>query len=399
MAINDPPDNLFIRFKNHIDNNIYRGFQTIFALPAYMGNCERGMDNNPPNNRDIVPREGKPVNPPPNPSTPDSTDTKDAEVRDVYQWAISSPYSPLNLQSLRQPRPADAPREYPDCFTFRDAFEDLLAVNSGKPLSDLRRLLFAKHFEHVRYFPWGMSVENWVAGLGLRGLWNAYFPLSAAAKRDLSYGIISPWRSLQIGEMTFHQSPVSTWPSFAFPPWEHPWGHHHSRRYNDFNGYEGNSTEREGSTAYSQEADTEYDLYEATHPEPTTDSKIVEANTPQVFDNQTGSQQVTNSQNSDNGTVTETTETADGGKIVKTTKQRSSNFGNKVTTVTERFDASGELVSTSRQSSWSWSYQSPGSSESYDDEEVDSDETTTWPHEKDGGSSRKDHKSSGWFWK
>ncbi|KAI0097073.1 hypothetical protein F4814DRAFT_125289 [Daldinia grandis] len=398
MAINDPPDNIFIRFKNHIDDNIYRGFQTILTLPVHMENRERDMGNSPTNNQDIIPQQRKPVAFPSDSSTPGPDDTRDAEVKDVYHWATSSPYSPLNLQSLRQPRPADAPRDYPNCFTFRDAFEDLLAVNSGNPLSDLRRLVFSKHFEHVRYFPWGMSVENWVAGIGLRGLWGAYFPLSPPAKRDLSYGVISPWRSLQIGETTFHQSPVSTWPSMVSPPWEH----HHPWRYGDPIGSKETPTEHEAEMTYPQEADTEYDLYEATRPEPTTENKVVEANTPLGLSNQTrSSQTTTSSQDSNDETVTQTTETPDGGKIVKTIQQHGSKFGNRVNTVTKRFDAAGELVSTSQTSSWSWSYQSPNPSSRYfDDEESDSDdENTDWPDDKEGRSTRKDHKSSGWFWK
>ncbi|KAK6949731.1 hypothetical protein Daesc_008052 [Daldinia eschscholtzii] len=392
MTAGDPPDNLFIRFKNHIDNSIYRGFQTILALPVHIANREQEMDNKPTNDHGIIPQQRKSVNHPSGSNVSSPNDTREAEVRDVYQWAISSPYSPLNLQSLRQPRPADAPLDCPDYFTFRDAFEDLLAVNSGKPLSDLRRLVFAKHFEHVRYFPWGMSVENWVAGVGLRGLWNAYFPLSQSAKRDLSYGIISPWRSLQIGETTFHQSPVSTWPSTIFSPGEHlrPFS------FKDFVEAEENPAEHEAETTHPQEANTEYDMYEAT-----TYNKPVQVPVSQGLSRQTTPSQVTSSRDSDDGTVTETTEMPDGGKIVKTIQQHNSKFGNKVTTVTKQFDAAGELVSTSRTSNWSWSYHSPGpSSKSYDDEDLDSDdEATTWSDEKEGRSTRKDHKPSGWFWK
>ncbi|KAI1641830.1 uncharacterized protein F4817DRAFT_354678 [Daldinia loculata] len=397
MTINDPPDNIFIRFKNHIDNNIYRGFQTILTLPVHMENREQEMDNSPTNSHDIVPQQRKQVIPPSNSSTSSPDDTREAEVEDVYHWAISSPYSPLNLQSLRQPRPTDAPRDYPDCFTFRDAFEDLLAVNSGKPLSDLRRLVFSKHFEHVRYFPWGMSVENWVAGVGLRGLWSAYFPLSPSAKRDLSCGIISPWRSLQIGETTFHQSPVSMWPSMILPPWEH----HRSWRYGDPIGSEEKPAEHEDETTYPQEADTEYDLYEPPRSEPTTDNKVVEINTPRGLSNQTRSSQATDSQDSNDGTVTQTIETPDGGKIVKTIEQHGSKFGKRVNTTTKRFNAAGELVSSSRTSSWSWSYQSPNlSSKSFDEEGSDSDdENADWPDDKEGRSTGKDPKSNGWFWK
>ncbi|PHH52742.1 hypothetical protein CFIMG_008353RA00001 [Ceratocystis fimbriata CBS 114723] len=47
----------------------------------------------------------------------------------------NSPYSPLNLSSLRQPTPNDAGASTPpDTFTFADAFEDLLAVSASQPM-------------------------------------------------------------------------------------------------------------------------------------------------------------------------------------------------------------------------------------------------------------------------
>ncbi|KAI1465045.1 uncharacterized protein F4812DRAFT_129285 [Daldinia caldariorum] len=387
MTADDPLDNFFIRFKNHIDNNIHRGFQTILALPAQMANREQEIENRSTNDHHVISQQRKSMNhgPDSNVSSPD--DTREADVRDVYRWAILSPYSPLNLQTLRQPRPADAPRDCPDCFTFRDAFEDLLAVNSGKPLHDLRAVAFTKNFEHARYFPWGMSVEDWVAGVGLRGLWNAYFPLSQSARRDLSNGII-PWRGVHIRELSFHQSPVSTWPSMISPPGEH----RQSSAFRDPVRYEGNAAEREAETTYPQEADTEYDLYEAT-----ADNESVEVPVPQGFDRQTTATtttttptQVTTRQTSDDGTVTEVTETPDGGKIVKTIQQHSSKFGNRVGTVTKQYNSAGELVSTSRTNNWSWSYHSDSD---------DDDDARERSDEKDERSTRKDQKFSSWFWK
>ncbi len=140
------------------------------------------------------------------------------DIDGVYGWAVHSPYSPLNLQHLRQPVPRDAPRYYhlsftfppwsssstsssssssspstPSSsssnppFTFRDAFEDLLFVSAGYPLPDLHGRQFGRAFEG---FPrWGtfgfgpergLHVADWTAKLGHLGLWHSYFPCVVA---------------------------------------------------------------------------------------------------------------------------------------------------------------------------------------------------------------------------
>lgn len=161
-ADDDAPNNPFVRFRHHVDSNVQRGFQTVFGENT---------------GRDHVSSQS--------PGAP-ASDSGVADVKDIFTWALSSPYSPFHLQHLPQPHPRDAPANSPHRFTFRDAFEDLLTVNSGRPLPDIQGLLFAKHFEHAQHSFFGLHVADWVTDLGRRGLWGAYFPLSPWDRHELS---------------------------------------------------------------------------------------------------------------------------------------------------------------------------------------------------------------------
>ncbi|KAI0103083.1 hypothetical protein F4776DRAFT_488653 [Hypoxylon sp. NC0597] len=392
MATNNSSDNFFIRFKNHIDSNIERGFQTIFGSLAAMETQDKNTV--PGNNLERAPDRSKPESSPSNPNTPDSGE-HNVSADDVLSWSISSPYSPLNLQSLSQPRPSDAPRDYPDCFTFRDAFEDLLAVNSGQPLSDLRRLVFAKHFEHVRYFPWGMPVEDWVAAVGRRGLWGSYFPLSTSARRELSYGFISPWRMLQTEENRFRQPQALTWPDTTFPSWErhHPWWHHtwHIGREK--------SHKRGTETTQQQEADAEVDLYAAIQSDFATDN-CGGTDVQRDLDTKSDSTRDSNFLDSKEAPVSHTIETPDGGKIVKEVQRRNYDGGTETTTITKQFDADGNLIARGEETTRTWSWKSPERTTLYHDggKSRPNDETTASFEADVKTTTRRDEKSSGWFW-
>ncbi|KAI1409556.1 hypothetical protein F5Y13DRAFT_170130 [Hypoxylon sp. FL1857] len=393
MAANNSSDNPFIRFKNHIDSNIERGFQTIFGSLAAM----EAQDKNgaPTNSFERAPDRSKPESSPSDSSRPGS-DRGNVSADDVLSWATSSPYSPLNLQSLNQPRPSDAPRDYPDCFTFRDAFEDLLAVNSGQPLSDLEKLVFAKHFERVRHFPWGMPVEHWVAGVGRRGLWGAYFPLSPSARRELSYGFISPWRMLQTEENRFRQFQESTWPGTVFPPWQH----HHPRWHQTWSRCKDRPPQRETEATQQQEAETEGDLYAATQSDFAIDDQKWTVAGQKELDAKSNSIQDTSFSDSKEAPVSQTIETPDGGKILKEVQRRTYEGGTETTTTTKQFDVHGNLIAQGEETTRTWSWKFPErTSLHHDGEESGSDNETTASFETDiRTTTRRDGKSSGWFW-
>ncbi|KAI0834433.1 hypothetical protein F5Y06DRAFT_300534 [Hypoxylon sp. FL0890] len=393
MAANNSSDNPFIRFKNHIDSNIERGFQTIFGSLASAET--RDESNMPTKSRERVPDRSKPESSPSDSNIP-GADSGSVSADDVLSWATSSPYSPLNLQSIAQPRPSDAPRDYPNCFTFRDAFEDLLAVNAGQPLSDLRRLAFAKHFEHVWYFPWGMPVEDWVAGVGRRGLWSSYFPLSSSARRQLSYGFISPWRMLQTDENRFRQPQAVIWPDTGFPSWEH----HHPQWHHTWSRCKERPPKRDMEPTKQQEADSEGDLYAATQSNFTSDDRIgtdAARKDPNIKSELT---QDTGFSDSKEAPVSETVETPDGGKILKEVRRRTHGNGTETTTITKQFDADGNLIAQGEETTRTWSWKSPErTSLFHDGEKSGSDEETTASFETDiKTTTRRDGKYNGWFW-
>ncbi|KAI1395153.1 hypothetical protein F4819DRAFT_204869 [Hypoxylon fuscum] len=415
--------NPFIRFKNHIDNNIQRGFETIFGPSMAMGrNYREEMSDS---NLDRASTWSKQESSSPGNS---NNDEGSAGVKDVLSWATSSPYSPLNLQDLPQPQPNDAPHGYPESFTFRDAFEDLLAVNSGQPISDLHSSIFAKHVEEIRYFPFGMPVSAWVTELGRRGLWDAYFPLSSKARRKLAWADISRRRMWETGDMTFRQPQIDPRPGAlrpVLPLWEPhspEWRHRGWAKCKDRASKRETETAQKQQQQQQQEADSEGDLYDAIESDFATESQA--AITPALrkpLDDKPSSTQNSSSpdfekaaryeeatgymtpappkalgvkpkpQDSEEAPATRTYETPDGGKIVETTQKRTRGGKNEMTTTTEQYDAHGNLVShrKSTRTSWSWEYprKDRGRSRLHDEDDKEDASTVT-----------KETKSSGWFW-
>ncbi|GAO18206.1 uncharacterized protein UV8b_06301 [Ustilaginoidea virens] len=99
--------------------------------------------------------------------------------RDLDEWRnlifpiiTSRVYSPWALRHLpRQPVPNDLPAELgPSIFTFQDAFEDLLAVTSGKELPDISsRYQQRKLLRDM--FPSGEPMSFWLRRLQSQSLW------------------------------------------------------------------------------------------------------------------------------------------------------------------------------------------------------------------------------------
>ncbi|KAI6087160.1 hypothetical protein F4821DRAFT_115120 [Hypoxylon rubiginosum] len=336
MAIDDSSQNPFIRFKNRVDSNIQQAFQALLGSSVIMG--KHNSDERADNTSTRAPSQGK------DEGAPSGSDDKgSATADDVLSWAISSPYSPLNLQSLPQPQPTDAANAYPKCFTFRDAFEDLLAVNSGRTLSSLQDLVLEKHLEHIRYFPWGLPVGAWAVGLGRRGLWDTYFPLSPSAKRQFSYGPRIFW---QTDNMAFHQLPHKS------------------------------TTKRETMTARG-EADVEDELYSAVESEFATSNSTILSELQKALNMKFSSTKHMSPPSSEETPITRTVETPDGGRIVKTVQRRVHDGKNEIIATTQQFDASGKVIaSRTRTRRWSSQKISNNSKKSEQSDENESDSKT-----------------------
>ncbi|KAF4446051.1 hypothetical protein F53441_10275 [Fusarium austroafricanum] len=90
---------------------------------------------------------------------------------------VFSPYSPLALRDIPQPKPNDAPSDIDtSIFTFEDAFEDLLAVSQGQQLPDIRSRYEQRKLLRSM-FPTGEPGYFWMRRLRSQGLLEEFEPV------------------------------------------------------------------------------------------------------------------------------------------------------------------------------------------------------------------------------
>ncbi|KAI1419963.1 hypothetical protein F5Y12DRAFT_788626 [Xylaria sp. FL1777] len=239
-------DNPFVRFKNHIDSNIRRGWDVLFgssvapstpSVPSSKSSSSRTITTSTITTAAAA-STSQPSALPPSPSSSSSSYDKMSEIpshrpsdastsdqhttsptsptatststtsttamEEVHTWAVHSPYSPLNLQHLNQPTPRDAPRACEGLFTFRDAFEDLLVAGSGEPLPTSRTIGWKRCWRGNHCFPRNdVHAAQWVSGLGGLGLWDAYFTLETGTGKRMSR---DDWDRFQ-KRMKYHEAP------------------------------------------------------------------------------------------------------------------------------------------------------------------------------------------------
>ncbi|RYP56413.1 hypothetical protein DL771_011894 [Monosporascus sp. 5C6A] len=462
--------NPFIRFKNHVDDNIQRGFETwtsfLWTLPTALdSHLRRQSDSSsavPVTTRDMLPTAPRGSGIIPSSDRGEDRDGSESttDLDGVYNWAVHSPYSPLNLQHLRQPVPRDtlhyfhisftfppwssspsssSPSSDPQ-FTFRDAFEDLLFVSAGYPLPDLNGRLFGRAFEE--FLGWrlfrppgerGLHVADWTTKLGHLGLWHSYFPCLAVPEPERhEWGLWrDPWFAARRRWLQGDNSANGTGTKLVFKTskdefggwdkvWDWGWNGKASNEWPRYALGDEEEAPPKRNTATpsdegviappSQQPETEEDLY----------------STPAAFAVPGGYQQpkaaitsagkttaaAADQQQPMNSETTETTENPDGGKTVRTVRRQEDRASGRtdVATTTERYDADGNLVSRSKSttSTRTWSG-APGSVEGRWDgpvQRLDSwmggnreDERTS----RDGAeakatSARSGQQKGGWFW-
>ncbi|KAK8123280.1 hypothetical protein PG999_003198 [Apiospora kogelbergensis] len=183
--------NLFVRFKQRVDDQISQTVRAIWSLPSssQKNNVPSPSSSNDSNELSGIDNSGNLVGGGPSSqefATLESAVARGLRDKTVQSWVQHSAYSPLLLQySLPQPLPkdincgGDADRE--GRFTFRDAFEDLLAISSGQQLADLEsrpKLLPANSLSQPPFGLFGSmrAWYDWEASLERRRLWDAYFP-------------------------------------------------------------------------------------------------------------------------------------------------------------------------------------------------------------------------------
>ncbi|KAK1721647.1 uncharacterized protein CLUP02_03583 [Colletotrichum lupini] len=213
MSNGNSSDNVFVRFKQKVDDHVASAFQRFLGIPSAVSRLnsswpepplpsrEKELEDTRPltdNNTNLQPRVSSTQHPHPTvfdlfgPMSSISALFKAEEVTEsLYQlmcfsFIIDSPYSPLRLHDMPQPVPRDLPNgEDPTLFGFEDAFEDLLMVSSGQDLPDIYgRVRFKKEVRDS--FPHGLPPMLWLHQLTRQGLWDGWEPRPEVLDRAVS---------------------------------------------------------------------------------------------------------------------------------------------------------------------------------------------------------------------
>ncbi|KAL0931633.1 uncharacterized protein CTRU02_212587 [Colletotrichum truncatum] len=224
MPDNPPSDNLFVRFKQRVDNHVASVFHSVLGIPTAVTRNLNGRWPEPPRPQDderrAVPDDSLQPRSSPSPfpqptvfelfsamSPMQALFRAEEFTESLYQamwisFLIESPYSPLMLRDMPQPTPKDLPAGAdPSLFGFEDAFEDLLMVSSGQGLPDIDERHRVKK-EWRESFPKGLPPILWLHQLTRQGLWDGWAP-----RPDVLEGAISErWqRWLQEQDDPFHE--------------------------------------------------------------------------------------------------------------------------------------------------------------------------------------------------
>lgn len=166
-----PSNNPFIRFKRHVDSRIGSGLSFLTGASNRTGSAttdasdpRENMDR-PPNSSSSTPWSAGSQSP----SCLKEVHEHTSSIRYWSEWALLSPYSPYNLRHLPNPVPAGVSSKDALLFDFGDAFEDLLAVSSGRDMMDLRKQADRKRFM-FDLFPFGEPLMHWVSYLSSKNI-------------------------------------------------------------------------------------------------------------------------------------------------------------------------------------------------------------------------------------
>ncbi|KAI1430982.1 hypothetical protein GGR50DRAFT_131034 [Xylaria sp. CBS 124048] len=292
--------------------------------------------------------------------------TETTDMDDIYNWAIQSPYSPLNLQHLDQPRLQGVPREVAAQFTFRDAFEDLLRTSSGRRHgnSSTWEMLHRKTSE-----VWApLNVFHWVSSLGAQGLWGSYFALSPSLQNRVDWAprnVDTSYRQLYFYQRPSpplnHQDDIFPGPTSTFA----------RLLLQAFREQPGVRAWKDWKDPQSEEqrirevVDKAMKEFAARHslpgPAPTSESSLPTNSLPNPKDSSVDEK--SQMQPPD----VKTTIYPNGSKRVQTTERRSRNGITETTITSQHFDANGNLLAESRErsSSRTWSGRIPGGEASF----------------------------------
>ncbi|KAK3692074.1 hypothetical protein B0T22DRAFT_3497 [Podospora appendiculata] len=255
-ADDTPPRNPFVRFKHYVDNRVSAGLQSVFGLPSVVSRtfslpAAPSPDDNSNNTTDtksagekkdpsaMAPRSLVPTSSsaitnnaaaketPPSQHEDPALESKLDQLRggtfDDHQQAWSlfatySEYSPLRLSAELgwEPTPNDLPPHYePELFGWTDAFEDLLAASSAKPMMSLadRYLLNQLTFPSTAWRDGNhnRSAQAWLNRLRAQGLTEVYFPFHEPHVGYRSPQTMQEWVEARRAMARAWPDEISTW--------------------------------------------------------------------------------------------------------------------------------------------------------------------------------------------
>ncbi|KAJ4423978.1 hypothetical protein N0V82_001407 [Gnomoniopsis sp. IMI 355080] len=166
-----PSSNPFIKFKRHVDSRIGSGLSVLTGTSSRTDPATAAPSHSR-DNMDKAP--SSPASTPWSAGSPSFSCLKEvrehtSSIQYWYEWALTSHYSPYNLRHLPNPVPAGVSSKDASLFDFGDAFEDLLAVSSGRDLMDLRKQAERKR-SMFDLFPAGEPFIHWVSYLSSKKL-------------------------------------------------------------------------------------------------------------------------------------------------------------------------------------------------------------------------------------
>ncbi|KJZ73382.1 hypothetical protein HIM_07176 [Hirsutella minnesotensis 3608] len=166
--------NIFVRFRQHVDSHISSGLNTLLGYsPSAPRRAIPDVSSSSPLDFPTRPETSFPM------GTIQGREPGGRSFLDIFS---SEYYSPLALRHLPQPIPNDLPPGIDSSvFTYKDAFEDLLAAAQGIPMLGLET-----RYEQSRLlnqmFPRGEPPIFWARRLESQGL--IQFPMNARRQLD-----------------------------------------------------------------------------------------------------------------------------------------------------------------------------------------------------------------------
>ncbi|KAK3937626.1 hypothetical protein QBC46DRAFT_180064 [Diplogelasinospora grovesii] len=243
--------NPFVRFKQHVDAHIGAGLTNILGLPSFaLRNLTPTPFSSSTDMSPTGPRLSGPNTPsssssssaPPPRSPSHSQEEEEAQAHlearldqlrgGTYEehqlawrlFATRSAYSPLRLADDLgwEPTPNGLPAHVdPEMFGWTDAFEDLLAASSAKPMMSLQERYMRNRADRM-WWMWADPAHLWFNRLQQQGLTEVYFPYHEPGYRYRSPQTMQEWVETRKREAAAKSDPFDRLFTQRLSGWDDP---------------------------------------------------------------------------------------------------------------------------------------------------------------------------------